>query len=164
MSESRAMVCEYLPDDRATWQDVFQLVKSAHGEETRVFARSSAKTGGTLVAILPKNGPSLARALWAWVQEWWSDVDDESYGSPYAYLKSYGVTIPTDDMAAYATSCPFCGTADGLSVVSGYFATTGVPLSHDGFALDDAKQVDTEDVIVQCGHCQKHFPLALVIL
>jgi len=55
-------------------------------------------------------------------------------------------------------SCPTCG-AEELWVVAGSFSSR-IPLAPDGFAFCDAKFVDTEDELVECGACAARFPLA----
>jgi uncharacterized protein YbaR (Trm112 family) len=63
---------------------------------------------------------------------------------------------------AFKTQCPYCKEGEHLVVVSGTFYATGMALSEDGFAFQEAKNIDTEDEIVRCGLCNKEFPLSEV--
>lgn len=55
---------------------------------------------------------------------------------------------------SFRTTCPKCGVSDQLEVVSGFFSTSGMFLSPDGFAFADAKQVETSSERVRCVVCQ----------
>lgn len=67
--------------------------------------------------------------------------------------------------AVFKDKCPYCRNG-GLEVVSGVFTATGMTLAKDGFAFQEAKQIDTDDEIVQCTNpkCGCRFPLAEVTL
>lgn len=67
--------------------------------------------------------------------------------------------------AVFKDKCPHCKQGE-LEVVSGVFTATGMTLSKDGFAFQEAKQVDTSDEVVQCTNpeCGRAFPLAEVTL
>jgi hypothetical protein len=106
----------------------------------------------------------MAAALRDWVQDWWSDGDEKSYGSPEQYLARFGVIISTSEWASWSTSCPYCGADDQLSVVSGTFEAMGMPLSADGFSTADAQSFNTDEVQIACGACRREFSMDEVML
>ena len=155
----RIVLCD---NDKDLSERLIFALREAHGTTARVFVRDS-KTE-TLVVLLPGDGPSLAEALRDWVQDWWSDGDNDQYGSPEQYLAGFGVVIPTSEWAGWSTSCPYCGTDDQLSVVSGTFEAMGMPLSADGFSTADAQSFNTDEVQIACGACQREFSIDEVAL
>ena len=60
----------------------------------------------------------------------------------------------------FSTTCTKCGVVDSLDVILLNAVLLGCPLTPDGFAIGDAKQVDTENEWVQCRECDQSFPLA----
>lgn len=150
-------------DLKDTAQRLLAALRDFHGQPARIFVRDHVPLGETVVALLPPGGPSLAAALRDWVAEWWSDGDEDPYGSPAIYLDGLGITIPSED-ATFSTSCPYCGTDSDLTLASGTFTTTGVSITPDGFALADVKQLDTENEQVVCGACARQFPLQEILL
>lgn len=60
----------------------------------------------------------------------------------------------------YVTHCPSCNEDDCLYVIGGVFQAMGLPLCSDGFAFDDAQQMSTEDEVVACSMCRRHFSLS----
>lgn len=60
--------------------------------------------------------------------------------------------------------CPMCAISlddpdAHFEIVSGTFRATRMPLTLDGFAFTDAKNVDTEDEIARCCTCNQTAPL-----
>lgn len=62
----------------------------------------------------------------------------------------------------FKDECPECG--GDLEVIGGSFSAEGLLLTPDGFAFEDAKQIDTENVRVQCIGCKKVFPIGKLTL
>lgn len=60
----------------------------------------------------------------------------------------------------FSTTCIRCGEEDTLEVVSCNATFVGLPLTEDGFAFSDAKQVSTEDEMLRCTACNQFFLLA----
>ena len=56
-------------------------------------------------------------------------------------------------------SCVRCGSPEGVRLVSGKFNCSGVTVYKDGFALTDAKQLNTSDEMVHCPACNATYPL-----
>lgn len=135
---------------------VIHGLRQMHGQRVEVFALDHEGTRETVLVLLPENGPSLAAALRDWVAEWWSDGDEDTYGTPETYLRGLGVVIEPGDYTSFATSCPYCGGDDGLKVVGGTFRTA-IPISADGFAFLDANALETEDEEVRCDVCGRTF-------
>ena len=69
---------------------------------------------------------------------------------------------PADPDAQFCTVCPKCKEDHTLYVSSGVFRVMGMNLHEDGFAFADAEQVETEDEMVYCRHCDETFPLSEV--
>ena len=105
---------------------LLDALRENNGCAPRIFVRDHATCGDTVVALLPPDAPSLAAALRAWVDSWWSDGDEDEYGSPETYLQGFGVTIAPGEFSSFATSCPYCQADDELEVADGTFYTTGV--------------------------------------
>ena len=59
----------------------------------------------------------------------------------------------------FKSQCPLCKTDGQLTVISGTFTAFGMVLLKDGFAFCDAKNVHTEDELVECQACGKIFHL-----
>lgn len=62
----------------------------------------------------------------------------------------------------FKDDCPECG--EDLEVIGGSFSAEGMLLTSDGFAFEDAKQISTEIVKVQCTGCKKVYPIEELIL
>lgn len=139
-------------------------LRRMHGQRVEVFTLTHTSLGETVVVLLPEDGPSLASALRDWVDAWWSEGDEDTYGSPETYLRGFGVVIEPGDYTSFSTSCPYCGHADELEVVGGTFQTLGVPITAAGFDFADASMMQTEDEIVLCNACQRSFPAAAIQL
>jgi len=133
------------------------------GEPVEVFVRTHADTGETIVAMVPTQGPSLARALRDWADAWWEDDDTARWGSIPAYLAGFGVAVPEDELASFSPSCPYCG-ADDLFVQQAVVRATGMAVTAYGFSSLDADTLDTEDEQVACNTCGRTFPLDRVTL
>lgn len=65
---------------------------------------------------------------------------------------------------SFSTACPTCGADGYLYVVFAKVTLDGVPLTSDGFSFTDAKQVHTEDELIECSSCGRVFDLAEVTL
>lgn len=132
-----------------------------------LFVRTHAHTRETLVIILPTEGPSLAAALFAWVESWWDGAAEdrlrEAFGSPEVYLLGFGVVVPEDPNATFSPSCPYCGD-EALDVVSATFYADGMPLGIYGFSPLDVSSFDTDDVTVACRSCRRRFSVERVTL
>ncbi|POB12164.1 hypothetical protein [Sulfobacillus sp. hq2] len=139
-------------------------LRDAAGTQPRLFVKDHATLPETLVVLLPPDGPSLAAVLRDWVRTWWSDADAARSGTPEQYLAGFGVVLDPDPYATFSTSCPYCGADGTLSVVSGVFATQGVAVHADGFALDTAAVLHTADEMVACAACQRTFAAADIAL
>ena len=139
-------------------------LRQMHGQRVEVFTLDHAQLGETVMVLLPENGPSLAAALRDWVDAWWSEGDEATYGTPEAYLRGFGVVIEPGEYTSFSTSCPYCGQADELEMVGGTFQTLGVPITAAGFALADASMMQTEDEIVLCNACQRSFSADAILL
>ena len=152
------IVCE---NDKNLASLLLTALASVQGHPCEVFVKSN----GTeqIVILLPTPGPSLAAALRDWVHSWWSDGDAATYGTPESYCATFGVIIPTDKFASFSPSCPYCG-ADTLYMTSGTFQAMGLLLNADGFAFDDADNVQTADEQVTCSACERTFSLQAVLL
>lgn len=59
---------------------------------------------------------------------------------------------------AYQTTCPKCQN-DGLRLRQFNAVVYGVYITPDGFSLNDATQIDTENETVWCGSCNWEGPL-----
>lgn len=58
----------------------------------------------------------------------------------------------------FNTTCPKCS-HDGLMLIAFTATCAGVPISKDGFNVNDANQLDTSDEVVHCGNCDYKGPL-----
>ncbi|SMC08034.1 hypothetical protein SAMN00768000_3605 [Sulfobacillus thermosulfidooxidans DSM 9293] len=74
------------------------------------------------------------------------------------------MTDPTPPFATFSTQCPYCHTTDTLHIIGGCFTTSGIPLSADGFALNDAHALETFDELIQCQHCRAVFSADVIRL
>jgi hypothetical protein len=159
--EPLVIVCDHSKDDA----DLLMGILRAFSNTTaRVFVRDHATSSETVVALLPTSGPSLAAALRDWVIDWWSDDDTEEYGSPAAYLRGFGITLPDTEDGTFSTSCPFCGAEDALFVAGGTFHAMGMRLEANGFAFAEAQNVQTEDVQITCEACGQMFSADEILL
>lgn len=136
---------------------LFLALRAVDGTTPRIFVKDHATCSDTVVVLLPPGGPSLAAALRDWVADWWSDGDDDEYGTPEQYLAGFGVVIDAGDYGTFSTSCPYCGAEDTLTVASGTFSAMGLGVQADGFAFDDAQSLQTEDEQIFCSSCQRTF-------
>ncbi len=134
------VVCD---DDQDLAKTLLNALRQAHGTVTRVFVRDHDACGETLIAMLPSEGPSLATALRDWVNEWGSEGDEGTYGSPEAYLRGFGVVIDPGEFTSFPTFCPYCGVDGARDLVSGEFQAMGSPINADGFAFADAPMMQT---------------------
>ena len=133
------------------------VLRTFHGTTPRIFVKDHATASDTVVVLLPPGGPSLAATLRDWVADWWSEGDDDEYGTPEQYLAGFGVVIDAGDYRTFSTSCPYCGAEDTLTVVTGTFSAMGLGVQADGFAFDDAQSLQTEDEQIFCSGCQRTF-------
>lgn len=132
-------------------------LRDAHGQQVEVFVLHHDQTGEAVMVLLPEKGPSLPAALRDWVNDWWSDRDEQHYGTPEHYLRGFGIAIESGDFTTFATSCPYCGQEGALEVVGGTFQTMGVRVDAEGFAFADASMMQTEEELVRCDACQRTF-------
>lgn len=65
---------------------------------------------------------------------------------------------------SFSTVCPYCKKKDELYIHEGKFYTSGLRLQTDGFDLNSAKTVSTEDEWVECHACHQEFALSEVTL
>lgn len=158
---AQVILCD---NDKELDKRLLAALREAHGQAVEVFVLDHDRTGEAVVVLLPEDGPSLAAVLRDWVQDWWSDGDEEDFGTPERYIRGLGVAVKSDDYATFSTSCPYCGVEDHLEVVSGQFNAMGIELTSDGFAFADAKNVHTKDEQIRCDACQRTFPLAKIFL
>lgn len=144
---------------REDGRELLALLREFQGTPATIHVLDNEEENESYVVIRPSDGPSLARILRDWVDGWWGGDEQhvDRYGSPEAFLRRLGVVIPTGEFVSFSPSCPYCYAADTLSVTGGTFDATGMQLSADGFAFDDAKQVNTTDVQVHCEACDRTF-------
>ena len=159
--EPLVIVCDHSKDDADLLMGILRVFSNT---TTRVFVRDHATLSETVVALLPTPGPSLAAALRDWVEDWWSDEDTEEYGSPATYLRGFGITLPDTEDTTFSTSCPFCGAEDALFVVGGTFHAMGMRIEVNGFAFDEAQNVQTEDEHIICEACGRTFSADEILL
>ncbi|NMP24688.1 hypothetical protein [Sulfobacillus harzensis] len=154
MEKPAIVVCDYEKDVADRLMDA---LRDAHGHQVEVFVLNHDQTGEAVMVLLPEQGPSLAAALRDWVAEWWSDMDEDAFGTPERYIRGLGVAIEPGDDTTFSTSCPYCGVGDHLMVVGGTFQAMGMAIQADGFAFADAKNVTTEDEQIYCDGCHRTF-------
>ena len=151
------IVCDHEKD---LAERLLAALRDAHGTRPRIFVKDHATRPETLVVLLPHGGPSLAAALRDWVDTWWSDEDDATYGAPNHYLAGFDVWIPEPGVCApFSPSCPYCGARDALMVRAGSFMAAEMSLTPHGFAVTDAQAFDTAQEQVQCEACSTVFTL-----
>jgi hypothetical protein len=62
-------------------------------------------------------------------------------------------------MNDYSTRCIECTANDTLQVISGNFYCVKMQLAPDGFDFTEAKQLSTDNVILECSTCTTQFEL-----
>ena len=74
------------------------------------------------------------------------------------------LTIETVYEPQWQTTCPDCGVADQLEIYAATISCRGMYLTGDGFALADAKDVDTDNERVRCTACNSEWDLEFLAL
>lgn len=69
------------------------------------------------------------------------------------------ILIEDTEFREFITQCPECGQLDSLQVIFGDFSATKLMLHADGFDFAEAKEVHTENEIVECRACNHRFAL-----
>ena len=137
-------------------------LREMEGKSVRIVVRDHHTVDDTLVVMLPEGGPSLAKALQEWVHEWWSEGDDETFGSQTAYLQGFGVSVQNGSFVS--TSCPYCGTDGHLSGIRATVNVTDMPVDRYGVKWDPGTVKSVENLIIQCRACRREFPITELAL